>query len=36
MNKVFSFEIKAVANVAVGSDAVSFLIQNVAPTCDSN
>jgi len=31
MNKVYSFETKA-----VGSDAVSFLIQNIASICDSN
>jgi hypothetical protein len=36
MNKVFSFETKAVTNMAVGSDAVSFLKQNITPICDSN
>jgi hypothetical protein len=36
MQIVFSFETKAIANMAVGSDAVSFLIQNVATIWDSN
>lgn len=31
VNKVHSFETKT-----VGSDAVSFLIQNIAPICDPN